>query len=80
MLIQPSSKGVWRSCQNAASSPWQKSPSDESNPGFPSQWCLRHYGFVGASFPGKTVEVDGYTLEPGKPLTLKFRVRVSDVE
>jgi hypothetical protein len=40
---------------------------------------LRAYGFVGASFPGRTATVDGYTLEAGKPLTLKFRVQVRDV-
>jgi hypothetical protein len=51
---------------------------DEKNPGAPHQWCLRSYGFVGASFPGRTDKVDRYTLEPGKPLTLKFQVRVSD--
>jgi len=43
------------------------------------QWCLRNYGFVGASFPGRTATVDGYTLGRGKPLTLKFRVAVSDL-
>ncbi|MEO8370418.1 MAG: DUF6807 family protein [Candidatus Solibacter sp.] len=43
------------------------------------QWCLRNYGFVGASFPGRTATVDGYTLERGKPLTLKFRVAVKDL-
>jgi hypothetical protein len=43
------------------------------------QWCLRNYGFVGASFPGRTATVDGYTLERGKPLTLKFRVAVRDL-
>jgi hypothetical protein len=52
---------------------------DPGNPGVPYQWCLRHYGFVGASFPGRTAAVDHYTLEPGKPLTLRFRVRVSDL-
>ncbi len=52
---------------------------DQNNPGAPYQWCLRAYGFVGASFPGRTEKVDRYTLEPGKPLTLKFRVRVSDL-
>jgi len=52
---------------------------DMSNPGVPYQWCLRNYGFVGASFPGRTATVDHYTLEPGKPLTLKFRVQASDV-
>jgi hypothetical protein len=51
---------------------------DASDTGVPYQWCLRNYGFVGASFPGRTAAVDSYTLEPGKPLTLKFRVRVSD--
>jgi len=49
------------------------------NAGAPHQWCLRDYGFVGASFPGRTATVDGHILEPGNPLTLKFRVRVSDV-
>jgi hypothetical protein len=52
---------------------------DEKNPGAPYQWCLRSYGFVGASFPGRTDTVDGYTLAPGKPLTLGFRVRVTDL-
>jgi hypothetical protein len=52
---------------------------DEKDPGVPYQWCLRHYGFVGASFPGRTDKVDRYTLEPGKPLTVKVRVRVSDL-
>ncbi len=47
--------------------------------GGPFQWCLRNYGFVGASFPGRTAASDGYTLQPGKPLTLKFRVTLSDV-
>ena len=51
---------------------------DPGNPRAPYQWCLRGYGFVGASFPGRTDTQDGYTIEPGKPLTLKFRVRVSD--
>ena len=53
--------------------------SDDKNPGAPLQWCLRNYGFVGASFPGRSEKVDHYTLEPGKPLTLKFRVRVTDL-
>lgn len=52
---------------------------DEENPEAPYQWCLRSYGFVGASFPGRTDQVQAYTLRPGKPLTLKFRVRVSDL-
>jgi hypothetical protein len=53
---------------------------DANNPGVPYQWCLRRYGFVGASFPGRTATVDGYILQPGKPLTLKFRVRVTDLQ
>lgn len=52
---------------------------DEKNPGFPHQWCLRNYGFIGASFPGRSATVDHYTLEPGKPLNLRFRVRVADL-
>ncbi|HSW51191.1 MAG TPA: DUF6807 family protein [Bryobacteraceae bacterium] len=52
---------------------------DEKNPGFPHQWCLRNYGFIGASFPGRSAAVDHYTLEPGKPLNLRFRVRVADL-
>lgn len=52
---------------------------DPKNPGAPYQWCLRAYGFVGASFPGRTATVDSYTLQPGKPLTLKIRVQVRDV-
>jgi hypothetical protein len=53
---------------------------DSKDAGAPYQWCLRKYGFVGASFPGRTETADGYTLEPGKPITLKFRVRVSDLK
>jgi hypothetical protein len=52
---------------------------DPKSPGAPYQWCLRNYGFIGASFPGRTAESDGYTLEAGKPITLKFRVRVADL-
>lgn len=52
--------------------------SDPANPHAPHQWVLRHYGYVGASFPGRTATVDGYTLEKGKPVTLRFRVRLAD--
>lgn len=48
--------------------------ADRSNAGFPNHWCLRHYGFAGANFPGVTP----YRLEPGKPVTLRYTVRVSD--
>ncbi|MCW5964779.1 MAG: PmoA family protein [Bryobacterales bacterium] len=46
----------------------------EGNPGHPPGWCLRPYGFVGANFPG----TGSHTLEPGKPLTLRYRVTVYD--
>ncbi len=44
------------------------------NPRFPAGWCLRHYGFIGVSWPG----VEIIHLEPGKTLTLRFRVWVHD--
>lgn len=47
--------------------------------GLPHQWCMRNYGFVGASFPGRFGDNNGYTLEPGKPLTLRYRVAVADL-
>ncbi len=45
---------------------------DPSNPGFPNGWCLRHYGFLGVNFPGLT----GHTIDPGRPLRMKYRVTV----
>lgn len=46
---------------------------DPSNPGkFPVGWCLRHYGYVAANFPG----LQPITLRRGKPLTLTYRVTV----
>ncbi len=45
-----------------------------SNPRFPAGWCLRPYGFIGVSWPG----VEIIHLEPGKTLTLRFRVWVHD--
>jgi hypothetical protein len=53
--------------------------ADPANHLFPHQWVLRDYGYIGASFPGRTAEVDGYTLEKGRPLTLRFRVRLADL-
>ncbi|MGD0202203.1 MAG: DUF6807 family protein [Bryobacteraceae bacterium] len=50
-----------------------------ANPGLPYQWCLRHYGFVGASFPGRTQNVQAFTLQPGQPLTLRFHLVAADV-
>jgi len=52
--------------------------TDPSDSGAPYQWCLRKYGFVGASFPGRTATQDGFTLQPHKPITLKFDVTVAD--
>jgi hypothetical protein len=43
---------------------------DPRNPGFPNGWCLRHYGYLGANFPG----LQKYTIQPGKPLTLRYTV------
>lgn len=51
---------------------------DEHNPGAPHQWCLRHYGFLGVSFPGKTQAADGFTVEPGAPIDLRFTIVASD--
>jgi hypothetical protein len=45
---------------------------DTENPGFPNGWCLRHYGFLGVNFPG----LEPYTLQPGRPVVLKYRVTV----
>jgi len=45
---------------------------DASNPGFPNGWCLRDYGILGVDWPGLTPT----TLEPGTPVTLKYRVWV----
>lgn len=45
-----------------------------SNPGFPAAWTLRHYGFLGPAWPGLDVQA----LEPGAPLTLRFRIWVHE--
>jgi hypothetical protein len=42
------------------------------NPGYPIGWCLRHYGYVAANYPG----VGTHTLVPRKPLVLRYRVIV----
>jgi len=44
----------------------------------PTQWCLRNYGFVGSSWPGRDGATQSFTLQPGKPLKLKYRVSLSD--
>jgi len=45
---------------------------DPANPGYPSNgWLMRHgFGFLNVSYPG----LQPITLEPGKPLVLKYRV------
>ena len=45
---------------------------DPANRGYPNGWCLRNYGFLGVNFPGRRT----FTLEPGSPLILKYRVTV----
>lgn len=52
--------------------------NDPANDGGAPQWCLRQYGFIGAAFPGKTAPRDTFTLQPGKPLTLRYTVAVAD--
>lgn len=49
--------------------------ADPNNPGEPNLWCLRFYGFIGASFPG----LKPWTVTPGKPLKLRYRVTVADL-
>lgn len=53
--------------------------ADPRNPHDPPQWCLRYYGFIGAAFPGRSEGVSSYTLEKGKPLTLRYRVTLTDL-
>lgn len=43
------------------------------NPYFPDGWCLRRYGYLSPSFTNKA---KGYTIQPGKPLTLNYRIYV----
>jgi hypothetical protein len=44
---------------------------DPSVPGFPNGWCLRHYGYLGANYPG----LQKHTIQPGKPLVLRYKVK-----
>ena len=44
----------------------------KSHPGFPTGWLLRHYGYIGLTWPG----LDKVTLEKGKPVHLRYRVYV----
>ena len=45
-----------------------------SNPGYPANgWLLRHgFGFLNPYFPGS----NAYTIQPGKPLKLRYTVTV----
>ena len=45
---------------------------DAANPGYPNNgWLMRHgFGFLNVSYPG----LPSITLEPGKPLVLKYHV------
>jgi len=52
--------------------------NDPTNPGGTPQMLLRHYGFLGAAYPGKTAARDSVTVAPGQPLTLRYTVLVSD--
>lgn len=45
---------------------------DPGNPGSPVGWCLRHYGYVAANYPG----LEPITLRRAKPLALHYRVTV----
>ncbi|MEI8374124.1 MAG: DUF6807 family protein [Planctomycetota bacterium] len=51
---------------------WGRIDDQEGNPGYPNNgWLLRHgFGFLNVSYPGLVP----LTLEPGKPLLLKYRV------
>jgi hypothetical protein len=51
---------------------WGRIDDEEGNPGYPGNgWLLRHgFGFMNVSYPGLTP----ITLDPGKPLVLKYRV------
>jgi hypothetical protein len=54
--------------------------SNPGNVGHPPQWVLREYGFIGASFPGRSEKIEGYTIPPNQPLRLRYTVRVADVK
>ena len=46
--------------------------TDPGNSDSPNGWCLRHYGYIGVGWPG----LGRYTLEPGRPLVLRYRLWV----
>jgi hypothetical protein len=43
---------------------------DPANAGFPNDWCLRHYGFVGVNYPG----LASVKLSTTKDLVMKYSV------
>lgn len=49
---------------------------DPANRDYPNGWCLRKYGFLGVNFPGRKT----FTLEPGVPVVMKYRVTVYAAE
>ncbi len=46
---------------------------NKQNPHFPSGWTLRPYGVLNPAFTSTSID---YTVEPGKPLTLRYRIYV----
>lgn len=48
---------------------------DAANPAYPNVWCLRTYGFQGASWPGRQPA----TLAPGVPVRLAYRITIADL-
>ncbi|MBI4909121.1 MAG: PmoA family protein [Acidobacteria bacterium] len=48
--------------------------ADPANPGEPNVWCLRFYGFIGASWPART----GAVIEPGKAAKLRYTISAAD--
>ncbi len=43
---------------------------DPSTPGYPNGWCLRHYGFLGADYPG----LKPVALAHDRDMVMKYRV------
>jgi hypothetical protein len=48
--------------------------SHPANPGEPNVWCLRRYGFAGASFPGPSP----FVIEAGQSVALRYRITIED--
>jgi type 1 glutamine amidotransferase len=43
---------------------------DPSTPGYPNGWCLRHYGYLGANYPG----LKPVALSTDRDMVMKYRV------